>query len=210
MFLRQEAKISKEIEVSFAKVNQTILFDNFMVYGLYKDSDNPTGLYFIDAWNSDTGMCATWLHTDKQNMFPSNLVNKFDVISEQELKNNKVYSPAIVTPTFNYASNIYKRISKLAPRGVINKPILGIKYILSNSTMRSAIETMCCSKKSSVVVHTRDTFIVEFDAHFYKCSISPLFKDTTIKIYSFDSGQTIHVPVKYPWYKLEKKLISIW
>lgn len=209
MFLRQEAKISKEIEVSFAKVNQTILFDNFMVYGLYKDSDNPTGLYFIDAWNSDTGMCATWLHTDKQNMFPTNLINKFDVVFEQELKNNKVYSPATITPKFNYASNIYERISKLVQLDVINEPILGIKYILTDSIMRSAIVTMCCSKKSSMVVCTREAFIIEFDAHFYKCSISPLFKDTTIKIYSFDSGQTIHIPLKYPWYKLEEKLISI-
>lgn len=134
----------------------------------------------------------------------------FDAIFEQELKNNRVYSPAIVTTKFNYADNIYKRINKLAPRGAITDPIIGIKYVLLNSSIRAAIQTICSVKKASVVLYTRDAFIIEFDAHFYKCSISPLFKDTTIKIYSFDSGQTIHVPLKYPWCKLEEKLISIW
>lgn len=208
--LKQEASITKEAEVTFVEINQTIPLNHFIIYGLYDTNGNPTGLYFIDAWNSDTDVCATWSHTDKQNMFPSNLVNKFDVVFEQEFKNNKVYSPAIVTTKFNYADNIYKRINKLAPQGAITEPIIGIKHVLLNSSLRIATQTICSAKKASVVLYTRDTFIVEFDAHFYKCSISPLFKDTTIKIYSFDSGQTIHVPVKYPWYKLEEKLISIW
>lgn len=208
--LKQEASITKKTEMTFVEINQTIALNHFIIYGLYDANNNPTGLYFIDAWNSDTDVCATWSHTDKQNMLPSNLVNKFDVIFEQELKNNKVYSPAIVTTEFNYADNIYKRINKLAPRGAITEPIIGIKYVLLNSSLRTAIQTICSAKKASVVLYTRDVFIIEFDAHFYKCSISPLFNDTTIKIYSFDSGQTIHIPLKYPWCKLEEKLISIW
>lgn len=208
--LKQEANITKETEITFVEINQTIPLNHFIIYGLYDTDDNPTGLYFIDAGNMDTNTSVTWLHVDKQNMFPTNLINKFDFVFKRVFKNSKVYSFVVVDYEDDFSKTIYSKINELVPRGTITEPIVGVEYILHEPIMSSAIKTMCCSKKSNMVARARDAFIIEFDAHFYKCSISPLFKDTTIKIYSFDSGQTIHIPLKYPWYKLEEKLISIW
>jgi hypothetical protein len=148
------------------------------------------------------------MRVDKQNMFPTNLINKFDFVFEHEFKNSKVYS-FVVDYEGTSTETIFSKIDKLVPRGTITKPIVGVKYILNEPSMLSAMRTMCCSKKSNMVARMQNEFIIEFDAHFYKCSISPLFKDITIKIYSFDSGQTVCIPLKYPWCKLEEKLVSI-
>ena len=208
--LKQEASITKETEIMFVEINQTIPLNHFVIYGLYDANGDPTGLYFIDACNMNANVTVTWLHVDKQNMFPTNLIDKFDFVFEHEFKNSKVYSFVVVDYADDFSKTIYSKIDELVPRGTITEPIVGIEYILNESSMSSAIQTVCCSEKSNMVARARDAFIIEFDAHFYKCSISPLFKDTTIKIYSFDSGQTIHVPLKYPWCKLEEQLISIW
>lgn len=209
--LKQEASITKETEITFVEINQTIQLNHFIVYGLYENNGDPTGLYFIDACNMNTNIGVTWVRVDKQNMFPTNLINKFDTVFELLFKNNKVYSFVFVDYEGNSSETIYSKINELLPRGTITEPIVVVEYInLNEPSMLSAIQTVCCSKKLNVVVHARDAFIIEFDAHFYKCSVSPLFKDTTIKIYSFDSGQTIHVPLNYPYPKLEEKLISIW
>lgn len=208
--LKQEANITKETEITFVEINQTIALNHFIIYGLYESTGDPTGLYFIDACNMNTNITVTWLHVDKQNIFPTNLINKFDFVFEHVFKNSKVYSFVVVDYEDDFSKTIYSKINELLPRGTITEPIVGIDYILNEPSISLAIQTVCCSKKSNMVARARDAFIIEFDAHLYRCSISPLFKDTTIKIYSFDSGQTIHVPLKYPWYKLEEKLISIW
>ena len=208
--LKQEANITKETEITFVEINQTIPLNHFIIYGLYDTDDNPTGLYFIDAGNMDTNTSVTWLHVDKQNMFPTNLINKFDFVFEQEFKNSKVYGSVIVDSKNDPKNTVIDAAEKLAPKGVINEPIITVNYISEGTFIKLAMRMMVCAGKTSLVVCAQNAFIIEFDAHFYKCSISPLFKDTTIKIYSFDSGQTIHIPLKYPWYKLEEKLISIW
>lgn len=208
--LKQEASVTKEAEITFVKINQTIPLNHFVIYGLYDTNGDPAGLYFIDACNTNTNVCVTWTRVDKQNMFPTNLINKFDFVFEHEFKDGNVYSFVVVDYEGTSTETIYSKIDKLIPRSTITEPIVGVEYILHEPTISSAIRTVCCSKKSNMVARMQDSFIIEFDAHFYKCSISPLFKDTTIKIYSFDGGQTIYVPLKYPWYKLEEKLISIW
>lgn len=204
-FLKQEAHISKETEVSFTKINQTMMLKEFNIYGLYKSNGTPLGLYFIDAFNADTDVYVTWMRVDKQNLFPTNLINKFDFVFEHEFKNSKVYGSVIIDSKNDTKNTIVDIAEKLAPKGVIT-----VNYISEGTFIKLAMRTMVCTGKTSLVVCAQNAFIIEFDAHFYKCSISPLFKDTTIKIYSFDSGQTIHVPLKYPWCKLEEKLISIW
>ena len=209
-FLKQEAYISKETEVSFTKINQTMTLKEFNGYGLYRSNGTPMGLYFIDAFNVDTDTYVTWTHTDKQNMFPTSLINKFDFVFEHEFKNSKVYGSVVIDSKNNPKNTIIDTAEKLAPKGVITEPIITVNYISEGTFIKLAMRTMVCAGKTSLVVCAQNAFIIEFDAHFYKCSISPLFKDTTIKIYSFDSGQTIHVPLKYPWCKLEEKLISIW
>lgn len=209
-FLKQEVSITKETEITFAKINQTMTLKEFNVYGLYRSNGTPIGLYFIDAFNVDTNMYVTWMRTDKQNMFPTNLINKFDFVFEHEFKNSKVYGSVIIDSKNNPKNTIIDVAEKLAPKGVITEPIITVNYISEGTFIKLAMRTMVCSEKTSLIVSTQNAFIIEFDAHFYKCSISPLFKDTTIKIYSFDSGQTINIPLKYPWYKLEEKLISIW
>ena len=210
LFLKQEAHISKETEISFAKINQTMTLKEFDVYGLYRSNGTPMGLYFIDAFNIDADMYVTWMCTDKQNVFPINLINKFDFVFEHEFKNNKVYGSVIIDSRNNPKNTIIDVAEKLAPKSVITEPITTVNYITDGTFIKLAMRTMVCSGKTSLVVCAENAFIIEFDAHFYKCSISPLFKDTTIKIYSFNSGQTINIPLKYPWYKLEEKLISIW
>ena len=209
-YLKQEAHISKETEVSFAKINQTMTLKEFDVYGLYRSNNTPMGLYFIDAFNVNTDVYVTWMCTDRQNMFPTNLINKFDFVFEHEFKNSKVYGSVVIDSKNDPKNTIIDVAEKLAPKGVITEPIITVNYISEGTFIKLAMRTMICSEKTSLIVSTQNAFIIEFDAHFYKCSISPLFKDTTIKIYSFDSGQTINIPLKYPWYKLEEKLISIW
>ena len=210
LFLKQEAHISKETEITFAKINQTMMLKEFNIYGLYKSNGTPLGLYFIDTFNVDTDVYVTWMRVDKQNVFPVSLINKFDFVFEHEFKNNKVYGSVAIDSKNNPKNTVIDAAEKLAPKGVITEPIITVNYISEGTFIKLAMRTMVCAGKTSLVVCAQNAFIIEFDAHFYKCSISPLFKDTTIKIYSFDSGQTIHVPIKYPWYKLEEKLISIW
>lgn len=209
-FLKQEASITKETEIMFVEINQTIPLNHFVIYGLYDANGNPTGLYFIDACNMNINVTVTWLHVDKQNMFPTNLIDKFDFVFEHEFKNNKVYGSVVIDSKNGPKNTIIDVAEKLAPKGVITEPIITVNYISEGTFIKLAMRTMVCTGKTSLVVCAQNAFIIEFDTHFYKCSISPLFKDTTIKIYSFDSGQTINIPLKYPWYKLEEKLISIW
>ena len=210
LFLKQEASIMKETEITFVEINQTIALNHFIIYGLYESTGDPTGLYFIDAGNMNTNMSVTWLHVNKQNMIPTNLINKFDFVFERVFKNSKVYGSIVIDSKNNPKNTIIDAAEKLAPKSVITEPIITVNYITDGTFTKLAMRTMVCSGKTSLVVCTQNAFIIEFDAHFYKCSISPLFKDTTIKIYGFNSGQTIHIPLKYPWYKLEEKLISIW